>query len=162
MEKLQLHSQYHLIRAATQCVLCSRSFRSVEALQKHVESAHQDMTEDELESYRQSLVNNPLLMKDRNGGGILDPATTELLKKESNRLEELVNQSQDEDAVDLANHRSSTPVDEPMDTDAAEDLPAAEGGQGHNSLDDYLNSQAIAEDSYNDPSRKFRCHRCKG
>ncbi|PNF14328.1 hypothetical protein B7P43_G06026, partial [Cryptotermes secundus] len=28
-------------------------------------------------------------------------------------------------------------------------------------LEDYLNSQAIAEDSYNDPNRKYKCHRCK-
>ncbi|GIY95103.1 zinc finger homeobox protein 3 [Caerostris extrusa] len=32
LEKLQLHSQYHMIRAATKCVLCGRSFRSVIAL----------------------------------------------------------------------------------------------------------------------------------
>lgn len=28
-------------------------------------------------------------------------------------------------------------------------------------FEDYLNSQAIAEDSYNDPNRKYKCHRCK-
>ncbi|KAI1285441.1 Zinc finger homeobox protein 3 [Halotydeus destructor] len=164
MEKLQLHSQYHLIRAATQCFICGRSFRSVESLQKHVESSHQDMTEDELESYKHSLANNPLLTKDRNGGGVLDPATTELLKKESNRLEELVNN--EEDVLDLAGHRTSTPFDEPMDTDYSGmtgDNREGEGAgeAGHNSLEDYLNSQPVAEDSYNDPSRKYKCHRCK-
>jgi len=37
------------------------------------------------------------------------------------------------------------------------------GGGGHapSTLEDYLNSQAVAEDSYNDPTRKYKCHRCK-
>ncbi|RWS27490.1 Zinc finger homeobox protein 4-like protein, partial [Leptotrombidium deliense] len=179
MEKLQLHSQYHLIRAATQCVLCGRSFRSVEALQKHVETAHQDMTEEELDVYRQSLANNPLLLSGRNGGGILDPSTTELLKKESNRLDEL-NEADDE-AMDLVmncaqGNRSSTspPVmnemsentnlDEAMETESELKNSAtatASSGEGATSLEDYLNSQSVAEDSYNDPSRKYKCHRCK-
>ncbi len=32
IEKLQLHSQYHVIRAATMCCLCQRSFRTLQAL----------------------------------------------------------------------------------------------------------------------------------
>ena len=32
MQKLQIHSQYHAIRAATMCNLCQRSFRTFQAL----------------------------------------------------------------------------------------------------------------------------------
>lgn len=154
-EKLQLHSQYHLIRAATQCVLCNRSFRSVEALQRHVETSHRDMTDNEVESYRASLANNPFL--GRNGTGILDPSTTELLLKESNRGNDVDN---DEDAaMDLAMSSLEQSIEQDQEASGMND---SEGGAGgHNSLEDYLNSQAIAEDSYNDPSRKYKCHRCK-
>ena len=153
-EKLQLHSQYHLIRAATQCVLCNRSFRSVEALQRHVETSHRDMTDNEVECYRASLANNPFL--GRNGTGILDPSTTELLLKESNRGSDI--DGNDEDAaMDLA----MSSLEQSIAEDREDAMNTNEGEGGHNSLEDYLNSQAMAEDSYNDPSRKYKCHRCK-
>ena len=154
-EKLQLHSQYHLIRAATQCVLCNRSFRSVEALQRHVEQVHRDMTEGEVESYRASLANNPFL--GRNGTGILDPSTTELLLKESNRGG---SDLEAEEAMDLA--MCTLDQDRMEEERMNQESECGEGsGQVVNSLEDYLNSQAMAEDSYNDPSRKYKCHRCK-
>lgn len=158
-EKLQLHSQYHLIRAATQCVICSRSFRSVESLQKHVDTAHSDMNEEELEQYKTSLMNNQLLFALGRNGGILDPATTELLKKESSR-------GDDEEMEAEEESQENSKEEEAMDTS---DVAAAENGTGftlngnvsENSLEDYLNSQSLAEDNYNDPNRKFKCHRCK-
>uniref|UniRef100_A0A667YN07 C2H2-type domain-containing protein n=1 Tax=Myripristis murdjan TaxID=586833 RepID=A0A667YN07_9TELE len=39
-EKLQLHWQYHAMRAATECPLCSRRCRSQEALQRHMQNTH--------------------------------------------------------------------------------------------------------------------------
>uniref|UniRef100_A0A3B3D8M0 C2H2-type domain-containing protein n=1 Tax=Oryzias melastigma TaxID=30732 RepID=A0A3B3D8M0_ORYME len=39
-EKLQLHWQYHAMRAATECPLCSRQCRSQEALQRHMQNIH--------------------------------------------------------------------------------------------------------------------------
>ncbi|KAL0968332.1 hypothetical protein UPYG_G00265530 [Umbra pygmaea] len=39
-EKLQLHWQYHAMRAATECHLCSRRCRSQEALQRHLLNTH--------------------------------------------------------------------------------------------------------------------------
>ena len=161
IEKLQIHSQYHLIRAATQCVLCGRSFRSVEALQKHVESSHSEMSEEELEQYKSSLVNNPLLFSGRNGGGILDPSTTELLKKESNRLDDINNE---DEAMDLVLSSSNPNLPEDADeemTDLSDNRDGMAVNTQQNSLEDFLNSQAVAEDSYNDPNRKYKCHRCK-
>ena len=43
-EKLALHSQYHVIRDSTKCKLCARSFRSVQALLKHVETSHNEVS----------------------------------------------------------------------------------------------------------------------
>lgn len=149
-EKLSIHMQYHKIRAATKCVLCGRSFRSVSTLQKHVEIFHTDMSKEEIEQYRASLMNNPFLAG--NGGmtgGILDPQTTELLKKESNR---------DELDDELPDETVSLPDDSDIVDDTVEEGNDTKEQQV---LEDYINSQAIAEDSYNDPNRKYKCHRCK-
>lgn len=40
-EKLNIHSLYHTMREATRCSMCSKSFRSVTSLQKHIEHFHQ-------------------------------------------------------------------------------------------------------------------------
>ncbi|XP_018328820.1 zinc finger homeobox protein 4 isoform X2 [Agrilus planipennis] len=153
LEKLQLHSQYHLIRDATKCVLCGRSFRSVVALHKHVESVHSELTDEELIAYKQSLMNNPLLLAGLQGQ-VLDSSTNDILRKESLRNDEI----------------------EPLDCDDSKELNTSQEdnnqNDGENSddsivykdqqfLEDYLNSQAMAEDSYNDPNRKYKCHRCK-
>lgn len=131
VEKLQLHSQYHVIRDATKCILCGRSFRSIISLHKHVDMAHSDLSEEELNTYRQSLMNNPLLLASLSGS-VLDPAANEGLKKEA--------------------------VDE--DDDAADDN-SDDSYKEQQFLEDYLNSQSIAEDSYKDPNRKYKCHKCK-
>ncbi|XP_041650621.1 zinc finger homeobox protein 3-like [Cheilinus undulatus] len=42
-EKLQLHWQYHAMRAATECPVCSRQCRSQEALQRHMQNTHSQL-----------------------------------------------------------------------------------------------------------------------
>ncbi|KAM8891998.1 zinc finger homeobox protein 3-like isoform 2-T2 [Spinachia spinachia] len=42
-EKLQLHWQYHAMRAATECPLCARRCRSQEALQRHMQNTHSQL-----------------------------------------------------------------------------------------------------------------------
>nr|CAI5821858.1 unnamed protein product [Callosobruchus analis] len=154
LEKLQLHSQYHMIRDATKCVLCGRSFRSLVALHKHVESVHSELTDEELNAYKTSLMNNPLLLAGLQGQ-VLDSSTNEILKKESLRSEE-----------------ESGECDDSKELSTSQSLDDSNQNDGENSddsiiykdqqfLEDYLNSQAIAEDSYNDPNRKYKCHRCK-
>ncbi|XP_034390516.1 zinc finger homeobox protein 3-like [Cyclopterus lumpus] len=46
-EKLQLHWQYHAMRAATECPLCSRRCRSQEALQRHMQNTHSQLENTE-------------------------------------------------------------------------------------------------------------------
>lgn len=131
VEKLQLHSQYHVIRDATKCILCGRSFRSIISLHKHVDMAHSDLSEEELNTYRQSLMNNPLLLASLSGS-VLDPTANDALKREV--------MDDEEDGVD----------------DNSDD-----SYKEQQFLEDYLNSQPIAEDSYKDPNRKYKCHKCK-
>lgn len=150
LEKLQLHSQYHMIRDATKCVLCGRSFRSVVALHKHVESVHSELTDEELATYKQSLMNNPLLLAGLQGQ-VLDSSTNDLLKKESLRQDDM-------DAMDGDEPKDAQDEQNQIDGENSDDSIVYKDQQF---LEDYLNSQAIAEDSYNDPNRKFKCHRCK-
>nr|XP_040023998.1 LOW QUALITY PROTEIN: zinc finger homeobox protein 3-like [Gasterosteus aculeatus aculeatus] len=42
-EKLQLHWQYHAMRAATECPLCACRCRSQEALQRHMQNTHSQL-----------------------------------------------------------------------------------------------------------------------
>ncbi|XP_070167201.1 zinc finger homeobox protein 3 isoform X3 [Polyergus mexicanus] len=134
LEKVQQHSQYHAIRDATKCTLCGRSFRSVQALQRHLESTH-DLHEDELAQYKQSLIAHPLLQA----------LTEETLKRQSG----LIGEQNVEDDAGRGDEEES---------DASDSSPLQ---KEQRLLEDYLNSQTIAEDSYHDPSRKFKCHRCK-
>ncbi len=131
LEKLQLHSQYHLIREATTCSICGRTFRSVQAVLKHLES-HTDVSEGEMTEARSKLMNNPLLQGGLSGQ-VLNPAVLELLKIEASKEDE-----------------------EEQEDEGNEDVP-----QEQRMLEDYLNSQGIAEENYNDPGRKFKCHKCK-
>ena len=155
MEKLNLHSQYHMIRDATKCVLCGRSFRSVLALHKHVEAAHTELTDEELNAYTQSLMNNPLVLAGITGPA-LDPHTTELLRKESMRVDDEVMDSEDSPAKDQGEELFQSNAH-----DAGENSDDSIVYKDQQFLEDYLNSQAMAEDSYNDPNRKYKCHRCK-
>lgn len=153
LEKLQVHSQYHLIRDATKCVLCGRSFRSVIALHKHVESVHSELTDEELAAYKQSLMNNPLLLAGLQGQ-VLDSSTNDILKKESLRNDDVeTTDADDSKELNTTNDDSNQNDDENSDDSIIY--------KDQQFLEDYLNSQAIAEDSYNDPNRKYKCHRCK-
>jgi len=131
VEKLQLHSQYHVIRDSTKCILCGRSFRSIISLLKHVDMAHSDLSEEELNTYRQSLMSNPLLLATLNAGA-LDTSTNESLKKD--------------------------PID---DEEEIGDENSDDSYRGQQFWEEYLNSHTIAEDNYKDPNRKYKCHKCK-
>lgn len=154
LEKLQLHSQYHMIRDATKCVLCGSSFRSLYALHKHVETKHSELTDEELLAYKQSLMNNPLLLAGLQGQ-VLDSSTNDILKKESLRVED--DSGECDDSKEL-NTSQSLDDSNQIDGENSDDSIIYKDQQF---LEDYLNSQAIAEDSYNDPNRKYKCHRCK-
>ncbi|KAK7913106.1 hypothetical protein WMY93_013317 [Mugilogobius chulae] len=62
VEKLQLHSQYHVIRAATMCCLCQRSFRTLQALKKHLETSHLELSEADIQQLYGGLFMNGDLM----------------------------------------------------------------------------------------------------
>nr|UEK51442.1 ZFHX3-like protein [Parasacculina yatsui] len=134
IEKLQHHSQYHLIRDASKCSICDRNFRSVPSLFRHLETAHSDIGEEELEKHKQKLLTNPFSQAGL-GGQITD-------------------HQKDEEAFSMSSSSTSATADE---LDEERDSRSAE----QRSLDDRLNSPVAAEEGYNDPERKFKCHRCR-
>lgn len=143
VEKLQLHAQYHVIRAATKCNICDRNFRSIAALQRHVETSHPDVSEAELEQYKSCLAAS--LMSQGPGQTIEND-----IKREIEEGEIVEGMPGDMDT-------SSLDADTAGNTNEDNDDVSRE----RQFLDDYLNSQTMSEENYSDPNRKFKCHRCK-
>ncbi|KAK7078114.1 hypothetical protein SK128_023697, partial [Halocaridina rubra] len=131
VEKLQLHAQYHAIRDATKCLLCHRNFRSLGALQKHVSSDHPELSETEKHQFQASIVGAPV---GAGAGPVLDPNTTALLRRESNKDDEIEELQRVEESP-LPPHQQA--------------------------IEDYLNSDTMALDNYSDPARRYKCHRCR-
>ncbi|XP_064640113.1 zinc finger homeobox protein 4-like isoform X2 [Lineus longissimus] len=161
LEKLQTHSQYHMIRAATRCTVCDRSFRTLEAMKKHVESTHLEMmSEEEVANYKLSLLSNPLALL----GSTIENVINQENHDEEMR-EDVQDMSMSDKMADYDGDRQSPMSDDQTNDSINNDGENDDGSEGSyrekNFFEDYINSQAIAEDSYNDPARKFKCHRCK-
>ncbi|XP_074645997.1 zinc finger homeobox protein 3-like [Tubulanus polymorphus] len=160
LEKLQTHSQYHTIRNATKCNMCGRSFRTLSALKKHVETTHYEtMTELEIAEYQAALASNPLNLIENNcNSPSLDKENLEVSEGEAK------GRADEPGLSDTASEKSNSLLDDDQSTqDSVHNAMDVDDPEFNNQhfAEDYINSQAIAEDSYNDPTRKFKCHRCK-
>ena len=149
-EKLALHSQYHVIRDSTKCRLCSRSFRSVQALLKHVESSHDDVPTEELAHYKLGLMNHPLLLAGLSGQ-ILDSSTNELLRKESVRDNDTINEmdTSNEEANEMSPQDSSSKSKSLLHSTFSRKSDGSKSGMNY-PLEKYL-----------DPNRPYKCDVCK-
>ncbi|XP_062593026.1 zinc finger homeobox protein 4-like [Saccostrea cucullata] len=181
-EKLQLHSHYHLIRAATKCNYCGQSFSSVAALRKHVEAGHTEVEESDKKNYLETMSeNSEALVEILSSSGMeklltsassanrgensisADSTKSSLVcstssENTSEAAKTDLNSNETQEKSDRA--ETSSPTDsekklEMMDTSDSSEY------KDQQFLEDYMNSQAIAEGGYEDPSRKFKCHRCK-
>ena len=160
LEKLQLHSYYHIIRAATKCNVCGRSFRSVAAMQKHIEMTHLDsMSAAEAEQFRASVTATTVAQQSH-----LEVSTAEnvTMAPEVKKEDETVELSKESSKIDEVGDVAMTDVSLP-DVSVKKEEASASGGEykEQHFFEDYINSQAIAENSYTDPTRKYKCHRCK-
>ena len=165
-DKLQLHSKYHAYRAATQCHICERNFRSIAALQKHVESWHLDnMSSSELDQYKSNLMAAASLF----GSTPLNGPSVELTSISPAQEFNLscLNKDQKSPGFKTKDTCMEIPIKiklEGNESPNPENTQASleDSGYRENTCqEDYLNSQAIAEGSYEDPTRKYKCHRCK-
>lgn len=139
-EKLNIHSLYHTMREATKCHVCSRNFRSLAALQKHVEISHPGNTSNAISSS--------------------SPMTSPSIDKTNEYI----------DDYSVMSPASSTKQDDSEMIDMQRSMSAATDDQSSIStevisettdLDEYINPQTMAEEGYNDPMRKFKCTKCK-
>ncbi|XP_029464142.1 zinc finger homeobox protein 3 isoform X2 [Rhinatrema bivittatum] len=138
IEKLQLHSQYHVIRAATMCCLCQRSFRTFQALKKHLETSHLELSEADIQQlYGGLLVNGDLLaMGDTSLAE--DPIIVEEEKEEESDLED----KQSPTGSD------SGSVQEDSGSEPKRALPFRKGPN-------------FTMEKFLDPSRPYKCTVCK-
>lgn len=140
-EKLQQHSQYHAIRAATMCCLCQRSFRTIQALQKHLETSHLELSAIQLQQLCGSLLMTEDLLASDDQGLDEEQETSEgeKVKDEESDLEEKISQpdsvlSLTRDDAELNPKSSVVPVK-----------------KGPN----------LSTEKFLDPSRPFKCTVCK-
>ncbi|XP_072551313.1 zinc finger homeobox protein 3 [Salminus brasiliensis] len=142
-EKLQLHSQYHAIRAATMCCLCHRNFRTLQALQKHLETSHLELSEAQLQQLCGSLL-----------------MTADLLGTEGQGIGEEQGTLEEERAKD----------DEESDTEEKVSCPAdGDVGLGREEVEPNSKPSVVplrkgpnlSTEKFLDPSRPFKCTVCK-
>lgn len=139
MQKLQIHSQYHAIRAATMCSLCQRSFRTFLALRKHLENGHPELSESEV----QQLIGNL-------------PLNGDITESEARALEEAQAFEHDldkDDEMDQEEKPSPTGSDsssllDDMGAEPKRTLPFRKGPN-------------FTMEKFLDPSRPYKCTVCK-
>jgi uncharacterized C2H2 Zn-finger protein len=164
-EKLALHSQYHVIRDATRCRLCSRSFRSIQALIRHVDSGHGDdvdgIDREELAHYKLGLMNHPLLIAGLSGQSVLDPSTNELLKKESAAEEDGADEVEQNSSSEQQQEQSFNDISKKVERF----LGGGSGSGGGSSYSGIVRKTdkglTYPLEKFLDPNRPYKCDVCK-
>uniref|UniRef100_A0A672IGS3 C2H2-type domain-containing protein n=1 Tax=Salarias fasciatus TaxID=181472 RepID=A0A672IGS3_SALFA len=139
-EKLQLHWQYHAMRAATECPLCSRQCRSQEALQRHMQNTHSQLD------------NTQGQMGQEAGEGEDEDIDEEALSIEAKEEQKDVKNKE----RDMASEGD----------EGEEDLPEPEKGPQEEILSERNPSSLVKKslnptmDRYLDPSRPYKCTIC--
>ncbi|XP_077982090.1 zinc finger homeobox protein 3-like [Glandiceps talaboti] len=177
MEKLQIHSQYHMIRAATKCGTCDRSFRSIAALRKHMETSHMETNADMAQYFGMTnntsgflgipttstpeaavaVVNSMGIPVSATTSGIFSQSTGGDSSMQAVTPDVLDEKSQDSMSSDLYSELQE-------DSNQAMDLSSEQDGDGETNLEEgevVQDSMHISEETYHDPTRKYKCHRCK-
>ncbi|XP_055784219.1 zinc finger homeobox protein 4-like isoform X1 [Salvelinus fontinalis] len=141
MQKLQIHSQYHAIRAATMCSLCQRSFRTFLALRKHLENGHPELSEAEVQQLCGSLPVN---------GDFVPESEARAYEEAQQAFEQEMDK---DDELDLEEKASSTGSDsslllDDMGAETKRTLPFRKGPN-------------FTMEKFLDPSRPYKCTVCK-
>uniref|UniRef100_A0A4W5JVX3 C2H2-type domain-containing protein n=1 Tax=Hucho hucho TaxID=62062 RepID=A0A4W5JVX3_9TELE len=141
MQKLQIHSQYHAIRAATMCSLCQRSFRTFLALRKHLENGHPELSEAEVHQLCGSLPVN---------GDFLSESEARAYEEAQQAFEQ---EMEKDDELDLEEKASPTGSDsssllDDMGAETKRTLPFRKGPN-------------FTMEKFLDPSRPYKCTVCK-
>nr|XP_057931296.1 zinc finger homeobox protein 4-like [Doryrhamphus excisus] len=172
-EKLQLHWQYHAMRAATECPLCSRQCRSQEALQRHMQNTHSQLDNT------QSTVSLPhtaqCIEHNRNESVQQDISLSPQAGQEAGEGEEEVREEEveeEEDTVDTGENEQKEEF-KPKEKDVIGETDGDEGDltEPEKVITDDILSEASSishikksfnptMDRYLDPSRPYKCTIC--
>ncbi|XP_066876342.1 zinc finger homeobox protein 3 isoform X2 [Kogia breviceps] len=139
VEKLQLHSQYHVIRAATMCCLCQRSFRTFQALKKHLETSHLELSEADIQQLYGGLLAN---------GDLLAMGDPTLAEDHTIIVEEDKEEESDLEDKQSPTGSDSGSVQEDSGSEPKRALPFRKGPN-------------FTMEKFLDPSRPYKCTVCK-
>lgn len=170
-EKLQLHWQYHAMRAATECPLCSRQCRSQEALQRHMQNTHlqldntqgqnallpahaaQTHMEHTMSSVQQDISLSPQVGQEAGEGEDEEIDEDEVLGIEGNK--------EQKDEIKIKEKNTAGEAD-----GGEEDLTEPEKGPQEESISEPSSGSLVKKssnptmDRYLDPSRPYKCTIC--
>lgn len=167
-EKLRLHWQYHAMRAATECPLCSRQCRSQEALQRHMQNTHSQLDNTqgqnillqphtvEYMEHNNSSVQQEFSLSPQVGQEAGEGEGDEELEEEALCMEEKEEQKEELKKKEV--------VDEVKGS--TEDLPEMEK-ESHEEIISEVSFNSVVKknlnptmDRYLDPSRPYKCTIC--
>ncbi|KAF3688885.1 Zinc finger homeobox protein 3 [Channa argus] len=170
-EKLQLHWQYHAMRAATECPLCSRQCRSQEALQRHMQNTHSQLDNTQgqntlLQPHTvQCVENNKSLVQQEFG---LSPQVGQEAgeDEEDEEMEEdaLCMEGKDEHKEEEAKFKGKDLVSEIREKE--EDFTETEKGSHEEIISETSSNSLVKKNSnptfdrFLDPSRPYKCTIC--
>ncbi|KAK6185517.1 hypothetical protein SNE40_007732 [Patella caerulea] len=177
-DKLNIHSQYHLVQSVSSCPICSASMKGVQQIFEHLESTHSDIGKAELEKHLSelntkayALYTNPgfekyIVKNSASGANLITESSGNGMS-----VTETVNMRDDEDMSDdnscyddegdMLNNSAISDENVNFSGVDGDKTEADVTYREQQFMEDYMNSQAIAEGSYEDHNRKFKCHRCK-
>lgn len=167
-EKLQLHWQYHAMRAATECPLCSRQCRSQEALQRHIQNIHSQL--DDPKGQNTPLSSQTVQYMDhKNNSGQQDFSLSPQVGQEAGEGddedidEDMFGSEEREDQKEVKMKEKETV----SEVDCGEgDLPEPEQGPHEETLLEptsntlFKKSSNPTMDRFLDPSRPYKCTVC--
>ncbi|KAM7396627.1 hypothetical protein PAMP_019659 [Pampus punctatissimus] len=169
-EKLQLHWQYHAMRAATECPLCSRQCRSQEALQRHMQNTHSQL--DNTQETQNTLIppHTAQYMENNKNSVQQDFSLSPQVGQEAGVVED---EEIEEETLDMEGKEEQKEEVKIKDKDIVGQVDGAEDdliepGKGrHEEIISEPSSSSLVKkssnptmDRYLDPSRPYKCTIC--
>ncbi|XP_055892628.1 zinc finger homeobox protein 4-like isoform X3 [Biomphalaria glabrata] len=157
IEAMQRHTLIHLMQSVTQCRICSRRVNSVAKMRRHLEIVHGDLSLSDMTVQMESIEANASLLF---SSPAYEQFTAKMLLSSTKAHSRSPNDDDESVMGNLPNgFDKKDNVDRHDDDVDGDGMP--EGYRDKQFMEDYVNSQSMAEEHYKDNSRKFKCHRCR-
>lgn len=163
-EKLQLHWQYHAMRAATECPLCSRQCRSQEALQRHMQNTHSGQQLDNSQGQSTHLLPHTAHYMEQNKSAVQqDFSLSPQIGQEAGEGEE---EMEEEEALENEKKEQLKEIGSEVNKEGLADTEKQEEPITESTLMETTSNSLIRKssnptlDRYLDPSRPYKCTIC--